>query len=96
MSNQYTLPDYLDILTPADYQRLSEKAVKVIGLDLINAISKAQISLLNASLGRILSRHGTVDTVTELELVGAYEMIVELVLPGFLEDIFSKATARVT
>lgn len=95
MSNQYTLPDYSEILTPADYKRLSEKAVKVIGIDQIDAMSKAQINLLNSSLGRILRRHGTVDKITDLELVGAYEMIVEHVLPGFLEDIFSKATARV-
>ena len=96
MSNQYTLPDYSDILTPADYERLSEKAVKVIGRNQIDAMSNAQINLLNGSLDRILRSHGTVDTITDLELIGAYEMIVEHVLPGFLEAVFTKASDQST
>ena len=96
MSNQYTLPDYSDILTPADYERLSKKAVKVIGRNQIDAMSNAQINLLNGSLDRILRRHGTVDTITDLELIGAYEMIVEHVLPGFLEAVFIKAADQST
>lgn len=94
MSKQYTLPDHSDILTPADYEQLTAKAVKVIGLDQIDAMSKAQISLLNGSLDRILRVHGTIDTITDLELIGAYEMIVEHVLPGCLEAVFTKASDR--
>jgi hypothetical protein len=96
MSNQYTLPDYSNILKPEDYERLFAKALKVIGRNQIDAMSKAQVNLLNASLGRILRRHGTVDTITDLEFVGAYEMVVEHVLPGFLEDVFSKVMAQRT
>ncbi len=96
MSNQYTLPDYSDILTPADYQRLSEKAVEVIGRNQIDAMSNAQINLLKGSLDRILRRHGTVGTITDLELIGAYEMIIEYVLPGFLEAVFTKASDQST
>jgi hypothetical protein len=94
MSNQFTLPDYSANLTTEDYNLLSHRAVSVIGADRILAMSKAQSRLLDHSLGRILRRRGSVDAVTEPELICAYEMIVEHVLPSFLEGVFSKASEQ--
>lgn len=83
-----------NLLTQVDYDRLSAKAIIAIGHSQIDAMSDAQISLLNGSLDRILRSHGRVDTITDLELVGAYEMVVEHVLPSFLEAVFTKASER--
>jgi hypothetical protein len=91
MSNQYTLPDYSAQLTQDDYTRLAHKAVRVIGSQRILDMSKAQTRLLDGSLARILRKTGSVEAVTDLELIGAYEMIVEHVLPSFLEAAFSHA-----
>ena len=82
MANDYTESDYSDVLTRDDYDRLSIKAVNVIGTDLIDALSRAQINLLNASLDRIIKRRGSVEAVTDMELIGAYEMIVDHVFPA--------------
>ena len=92
MSNQYTLPDFSAQLTDDDYKQMFQKAVRVIGHERILEMSNAQINLLNGSLYRIIRYRGSVDAVTEPELIGAYEMIVEHVLPGLLEDVFSKAS----
>ena len=51
--------------------------MRVIGKDRIDGLSPAQINLLNYSLGRIIARRGSAEAVTEMELIGAYEMIVD-------------------
>ena len=81
MTNYYTSPDYSDVLTQDDYDRLSNKAVSVIGQDRIDVLSIAQTNLLNASLDRIIKGRGSVEAVTDMELIGAYEMIVDHVFP---------------
>jgi hypothetical protein len=91
MSKQYTLPDYSAQLTQDDYDRLSHKAVRVIGHQRILDMSKAQTHLLDGSLGRILRRAGSVEAVTDLQLIGAYEMIVEHVLPSIFESVVTDA-----
>jgi len=82
MTNYYTLPDYYDVLTQDDYDGLSHKAVHVIGRGKISALSNTQTNLLNASLDRILRSRGSVEAVTDMELIGAYEMIVDHVFPS--------------
>ena len=79
MTYYYTLPDYSALLTQDDYDQLSHKAVRVIGKDRIDILSPAQINLLNSSLVRIIARRGSTEAVTEMELIGAYEMIVDQV-----------------
>ena len=81
MTNYYSPPDYSDVLTQDDYDRLSNKAVSVIGQDRIDVLSRAQTNLLNVSLDRIIKRRGSVEAVTDMELIGAYEMIVDHVFP---------------
>jgi hypothetical protein len=78
----YTSPDYFDVLTQDNYDRLSKKAVSVIGQDRIDVLSIAQTNLLNASLDRIIKRRGSVEAVTDMELIGAYEMIVDNLFPA--------------
>ena len=63
------------------YEAASKKAVRVLGQEIIDRMSAPQINLFNKSLDRIVRRHGTSDTITDLEIVGAYEMIVEHVYP---------------
>ena len=81
MTNYYSSPDYSGVLTQDDYDRLSNKAVSVIGQDRIDVLSRAQTNLLNVSLDRIIKRRGSVEAVTDMELIGAYEMIVDHVCP---------------
>ena len=82
MTNYYTSPDYSDVLTQDDYDRLSNKAVSVIGQDRIDVLSIAQTNLLNASLDRIIKGRGSVEAVTDMELIGAYDMIVDHEFPA--------------
>ena len=86
MTNYYSSPDYSGVLTQDDYDRLSNKAVSVIGQDRIDVLSRAQTNLLNVSLDRIIKRRGSVEAVTDMELIGAYEMIVDHVFPVALEN----------
>ena len=82
MTNHYTSPDYSDFLTQHDYDRLSNKAVSAIGQDRIDVLSIAQTNLFNASLDRIIKERGSVEAVTDMELIGAYEMIVDHLFPA--------------
>ena len=85
MTNYYQLPDYSAVLNQDDYDQLSQKAVRVIGKDRIDGLSPVQTRLLNSSLDRIIAKRGSVEAVTEMELIGAYEMIVDHVFPeGFV------------
>jgi|GEM_PF-2656333 len=63
------------------YKAISEKAVRVLGSAVIRAMSTPQIGLLNRELDWILERHQSVDTITDAEIEGAYEMIVCYALP---------------
>jgi hypothetical protein len=64
-----------------DYDALSMNAVRVIGHDLILAMSEAQAGLLNKALDRLLLRHGSIEAVTDAEIEGQHEQIVMYVLP---------------
>jgi hypothetical protein len=79
-----------DSFSRDDYDRVALKAVWAIGSEKIRAMSQAQINLLNGSLDRILRRRGDVSAVTDMELIGAYEMIVDHVLPSYIEEIYSR------
>jgi hypothetical protein len=68
-------------VTLDDYDALSMKAVRVIGHDLILAMSEPQAGLLDKALDRLLLLHGSVETVTDAEIEGQYEQIVMYVLP---------------
>jgi hypothetical protein len=68
-------------VTLDDYDALSVKAARVIGHDLILAMSDAQAGLLNKALDRLLLRRGSVEAVTDAEIEGQYEQIVMYVLP---------------
>jgi hypothetical protein len=68
-------------VTLDDYDALSVKAARVIGHDLILAMSEPQAGLLNKALDRLLLLHGSVETVTDAEIEGQYEQIVMYVLP---------------
>jgi len=64
------------------YDALSQKAVKVLGHELVNQMSTQQANLLNRALDRILLRHkGDVETVTPDEIEGQYDQIMHHVLP---------------
>ena len=69
------------IFTHEDYDALSAKAVRVIGDDVILAMSRAQAGLLNKALSRLLERRGSVAAVSDAEIEGQYEQIVMYVLP---------------
>jgi len=61
---------------------LSLKAVKILGKDVVDKMSDAQVGLLNKALDRLLTRHkGKVDSVTPAEIEGQYEQIMMHVLP---------------
>jgi hypothetical protein len=69
------------VLDKAEYKAISHQAVRVIGRDVILAMSTAQRGLLNCALTRIIERTGSASKITDAEIEGQYEMIVEHVLP---------------
>lgn len=66
---------------PDEYQKISFKAVKVIGVETILSMSSPQRGLLNAALDRLLTKRGSAESVTDDEIVGQYEQIVDYALP---------------
>jgi hypothetical protein len=63
-------------------ETLSEKAVRVLGHELVLKMSPPQQNLLNRALGRLLKEHnGDVASVTPAEIEGQYEQIMYHVLP---------------
>lgn len=70
------------MLDKAEYKAISEKAVRVIGPDIILAMSTAQRGILNLALTRIVERTGSAAKITDAEIEGQYEMIVEHALPA--------------
>jgi hypothetical protein len=87
MSQASHVPSFTCVFTKEDYDQLLIKAVRVIGVDRINAMSDRQLKLLNGSLDRILQGSGSVAAVTDLELIGAYVMIAENVLSSIHEAV---------
>lgn len=65
----------------SEYKAISDKAVRVIGADTILSMSTAQRGLLNRALTRIVEKRGSASNVTEAEIEGQYDQIVEHVLP---------------
>ena len=64
------------------YDAISNKAVKVLGREVILSMSSAQQGLLNRALDRVLARHqGNAESVTDLEILGQWEQIMHHVLP---------------
>ena len=58
---------------------LSQKLLTAVGKDKLQAASKRQLQLMDQMLVRRLQNRP--DPVTEMELLGMYEMITEEVLP---------------
>ncbi|WP_336911373.1 hypothetical protein [Aestuariivirga sp.] len=64
------------------YDAISHRAVRVIGPEVVEAMSSAQLGLFNRALGRVLLRHqGNAESVTDLEILGQWEQIMHHVLP---------------
>ena len=58
---------------------ISQKLLSAVGKDKLQAASKRQLQLMDQMLVRRLQNKP--DPVTEMELLGMYEMITEEVLP---------------
>ena len=58
---------------------LSQTVIQVLGRDRLAALSNRQAQLMDQMLVRRLQKNP--DPVTEMELLGMYEMITEEVLP---------------
>lgn len=66
---------------PIEYKKISDKAVKVIGVETIIAMSSPQRGLLNNALERLIAKRGSAESISEDEILGQYEQIVDFVLP---------------
>ena len=78
---------------PIEYKKISEKAVKVIGAKAIRSMSPSQRGLLNNALERLIVKRGSAESVTEDEILGQYEQIVDHVLPtGSHEHLLGELT----
>jgi hypothetical protein len=64
-----------------EYKKLSNQAAKVIGAETILAMSPPQRGLLNQALDRLIARRGFAATITDEEIIGQYELIVDYALP---------------
>jgi len=78
---------------PIEYKKISEKGVKVIGADEILAMSSPQRGLLNIALERLIAKRGSAEGVSEEEILGQYEQIVDYALPtGSHEHLLDELT----
>ena len=78
---------------PIEYKKISEKAVKVIGAKVIRLMSSPQRGLLNIALERLIAKRGSAESVSEYEILGQYEQIVDFVLPtGTHEHLLDELT----
>lgn len=78
---------------PIEYKKISEKAVKVIGAKAIRSMSPPQRGLLNNALDRLIAKRGSAESVTEVEILGQYEQIVDYALPtGSHEHLLDELT----
>jgi hypothetical protein len=78
---------------PIEYKKISEKAVKVIGAEVIRSMSPPQRGLLNNALERLIAKRGSAEGVSENEILGQYEQIVNHVLPtGSHEHLLGELT----
>lgn len=66
---------------PVEYKKISEKAVKVICAKTIHSMSPPQRGLLNNVLERLIAKRGSAESISEDEILGQYEQIVDFVLP---------------
>ena len=66
---------------PIEYKKISDKAVKVIGVETIIAMSSPQRGLLNNALERLIAKRGSAECVSDDEILGQCEQIVDFVLP---------------
>jgi len=81
------------MLEPIEYKKISEKAVKVIGAKVIRLMSSPQRGLLNIALERLIAKRGSAESVSEYEILGQYEQIVDFVLPtGTHEHLLDELT----
>jgi hypothetical protein len=79
----------------SEYRKISDKAVKVIGVEAILAMSPPQRGLLNNALDRLVVKRGSAENVTDDEILGQYEQIVDYALPtGTHEHLLQQLSAR--
>jgi len=52
------------MIDQTQYDALSRKAEKIIGMETMSQMSDAQLGLFNKALDRILAKRGSVDLVT--------------------------------
>ena len=70
------------VIDQTQYDALSRKAEKIIGMETVSQMSDAQLGLFNKALDRVLLRHqGNAESVTDLEILGQWEQIMHHVLP---------------
>lgn len=83
----------IDLQTRTD--ALIARAVSVLSPPVIGVMSEPQRTLLSRSLDRILARHGgTIDAITDDEIIDAYEWVVFHLLPDAFVEAFTAAAAR--
>ena len=83
----------IDLQTRTD--ALIARAVSVLSPPVIGAMSEPQRTLLSRSLDRILASHGgTIDTITDDEIIGTYERVVFDLLPDAFVEAFIAAAAK--
>ena len=63
------------------FDGISELVAQVLGQKRLQALSKPQENALDGALDRMLQRHKTHQTITPQEILGAYELVVDHVLP---------------
>lgn len=64
-----------------EYKKISDRAVKVIGAETIIAMSSPQRGLLNQALERLIIRYGNAEGISDVEIIGQYELIIDYALP---------------
>ena len=72
------------------YDAVTHQAASVLGQTTINEMSPPQINLLNQWLGRIVMRRRTSAAITDMEIIGAYEMIEEHAYPNGRYELFNR------
>ena len=69
------------VIDKMHYKIISHRAVQVLGRETRDRMSDPQVGLLNNELNYLVERHQSADKVTDAEIEGAYEMIVQHALP---------------
>lgn len=69
------------MISDSEYEQISYRAVKVISAKTIHSMSPPQRGLLNIALERLIAKRGSAESISEDEILGQYEQIVDYALP---------------